>query len=103
MEFLASKQHLKKVVDGWSAGFDPNHYEIPEKELPIHPEVRDTEIRAMEREKIDKIENNHIRQLFKQKKDESEARSMCSKDVQKMIFSKKSNAEIEEKLLAAVR
>ena len=28
---------------------------------------------------------------------------MCSRDVQKMIFSKKSNAEIAERLVAAVK
>jgi len=57
----------------------------------------------MDREKIDKIENNHLKQFFIKKKDDSEAKSMCSKDVQKMIFSKKSNCEIEEKLLAAIK
>lgn len=35
--------------------------------------------------------------------EESEVKSMCSKDVQKMIFSKKSNAEIEQKLLTSIK
>ena len=71
VEYLAEKKLQKIAIDTWSPGFNPELYEIPEKQLPIHPEFKDCEIRALDREKIENIPNSHLKQFFMKKKEES--------------------------------
>ena len=80
---------------GWVDGFDPNKYEIPAKDLPIHPFAKDAEIRALSNSRIESIQNNKLRELMMAKKEESVAKSRCSDEVVSMIFGKKSNGNIK--------
>lgn len=103
IQFLADQKKEKIKLDSWAEGFNPNNIEIPTKSLPAHPLIKSAQIRSMPLSKLQTIKNFKLKELFVAKKQEEDAKSLVSEEVANMIFFKKSNASIKDKLLETIK